>query len=159
MSFQPALRGLAGFCMFHVPNRRHRPLLSSVEPKVVFPISILVVEDDWLIGDDLKATLQDMGYKVLGPAQNCSAALEIILNDRPHLALVDIQLGSETCEAVLDECRLQNVPVVISSGYHPEMMPDFCRDRPTVSKPVDMRQLSAALAIVASFLSSRGTLH
>lgn len=120
---------------------------TSQEPgRSATPLSILVVEDEWLIGEDLKLILEELGYKVLGPALTCSAALELIWTEKPDIALVDTQLGSETCEVVLDECRLRNVPVVISSGHDIAMMPEFCRDLPAVTKPYGRCELIERLA-------------
>ena len=59
-------------------------------------MKILIVEDEWLIGEDLKDRLEQLGHEVLGPALNCSAALELIFRTRPDLAVVDTHLGSET---------------------------------------------------------------
>ena len=98
-------------------------------------LSVLVVEDDWLIGQDLKDRLEVAGCAVLGPAPNCSAALEVLWRQRPDLAFVDTHLGSETCEAVLDECDRQRIPVIISSGHDEQDLPPFARGFRYLGKP------------------------
>ena len=98
---------------------------------------ILIVEDDYLIGQDLRERLQTMGHDVLGPASNCAAALEALFNSRPDIAMVDTQLGSETCEAVLSECRALDVPVIICSAHDAEGLPAFCAGLPRVGKPFE----------------------
>lgn len=90
--------------------------------------NILIVEDDANQAELLKKALMALGHRVLGPARDCSSALELIWRERPDLAFVDTHLGSETCEAVLEECDNQSVPVVITLGDGDDL-PAFCGDR------------------------------
>jgi DNA-binding response OmpR family regulator len=106
---------------------------------------ILIVEDEAHHGQALKQVLEGSGYRVLGPAPDCSAALELIWRERPDIAFVDTHLGSETCEAVLDECDLQDVPVIITST-NVETLPAFCGDRGRVGKPVVLGAIDTAIA-------------
>lgn len=111
--------------------------------------SILIVEDDAEQAELLKQALVALGHMVLGPAHDCSSALELIWRERPDLAFVDTHLGSETCEAVLEECDHQSVPVVITIAGDDEF-PVFCgqRDRlvgsPTASTLQEVLRSSAA---------------
>lgn len=109
-------------------------------------IRVLVVEDEWLIGEDLKAQLEDLGCAVMGPAPSCSAALEAIWSAKPDLAFVDTQLGSETCEAVLEECERQGIPVIIMSGHSASDLPLFCGDRQLLSKPYQLADVKRAFS-------------
>lgn len=90
--------------------------------------SILIVEDDIQQAEVLKQALEALGHTVLGPARDCSSALELIWRERPDLAFVDTHLGSETCEAVLEECDHQSVPVVITIAEDDDF-PSFCGER------------------------------
>lgn len=91
---------------------------------------ILIVEDNAEQARTLKEALESLGHTVLGPAPDCSSALELIWRDKPDLAFVDTHLGSDTCEAVLEECDQQAVPVVVTTQETDEL-PLFCglRDR------------------------------
>ena len=108
-------------------------------------LKVLVVEDEWLIAEDLRSSLEDLGCEVLGPAPSCAAALEVIWRNKPDLAYVDTRLGSETCEAVLDECDLQGVPVIISSGHAQAALPDYALGRPMLNKPYHPSELESSL--------------
>jgi len=94
------------------------------------PSRILVVEDNAHQANLLKQALEDLGHTVLGPAPDCSSALELIWREKPDLALVDTHLGSDTCEVVLEECDQQAIPVIITLEDEADI-PDFCgtRDR------------------------------
>jgi DNA-binding response OmpR family regulator len=109
-------------------------------------LRILVVEDEWLIGEELKDQLEELGHEVMGPALNCAAALELVFRSRPDLAVVDTHLGSETCEAVLDELAAQAVPVLICSGHSEHDLPDFARGFPLLSKPFSRQTVESALS-------------
>lgn len=107
--------------------------------------SILIVEDDLAIAADLKAMLEARGHRVIGPASNCSSALELLWREPPDLAFVDTHLGSETCEVVLEECDQQMIPVIIAAS--PESgLPDFCGARRNIVKPLTDHAVHMALS-------------
>jgi DNA-binding response OmpR family regulator len=104
--------------------------------------SVLLLEDDAIVAEGLRSDLEDRGFRVLGPAFDCSAALKVLMHERPDFAVLDTHLGSETCEVVLEECLAQNVPVVISSGHAPEQLPAFAEGIPLLPKPYLPEHLS-----------------
>ena len=108
-------------------------------------VKVLIVEDEFLIAEDLKTTLEELGYEVLGPALSCSSALEVLWSNKPDLALIDTQLGSETCQVVVEECRLQSIPMVICSGHFQSELPDYCKDLPLLGKPYHRTTVMAAM--------------
>lgn len=109
-------------------------------------MKILVVEDEFLIAIDLQDHLEKLGHDVMGPAESCTSALELIFRTRPDLAIVDTHLGSETCEVVLDELRVQQIPVVICSGYTKDHLPAFASQFPLLEKPYSPETIHAALS-------------
>lgn len=110
----------------------------------MMPSKILIVEDELHHGQELKRLLEGRGHTVLGPAPDCSAALELIWRERPDIAFVDTHLGSDTCEAVLEECDLQDVPVIVTST--PLVgVPQFCGERNSIFKPIDNISVDAAI--------------
>lgn len=56
-------------------------------------VKILVVEDEIIIADNLIRVLQKLGYKTLEPASTFTEAIELIENEMPDIALLDISLG------------------------------------------------------------------
>lgn len=57
--------------------------------------SILVVEDEPLIAEDICDTLNDAGYGISGIAYNAKDALRILESHSPSLALLDINLDGD----------------------------------------------------------------
>lgn len=56
-------------------------------------VKILVVEDEIIIADSICAILEGLGYEVLEPAISYTEALEVLEEEKPDLALLDIQLA------------------------------------------------------------------
>lgn len=53
---------------------------------------ILIVEDQALLGMSLTWELQDAGHRVLGPVSSFAHAQRLAAQERPDLALIDIEL-------------------------------------------------------------------
>lgn len=56
-------------------------------------VKILIVEDEIVIAENIRAVLDKLGYEVLEPAIHYTEALETLERDKPDLAILDIQLG------------------------------------------------------------------
>jgi DNA-binding NarL/FixJ family response regulator len=60
-------------------------------------VKIMIIEDHPLFSKGLAALIaSDPGYEVIGEAANLSEALSIAEGDKPALAIVDINLGTES---------------------------------------------------------------
>jgi DNA-binding LytR/AlgR family response regulator len=58
-------------------------------------IRILIVEDEFIIAEDLKLQLEKLGYSVTGIAKSYEKALSLISENEPDLLLVDIKLKGD----------------------------------------------------------------
>ncbi len=65
-----------------------------MEPK----IKILIVEDEALIAENLRFTLEDLGYEVTDTCYTFSEAKQAIESNLADLAMLDINLGSNEAE-------------------------------------------------------------
>lgn len=108
-------------------------------------MDILVVEDEWLIAEELCDRLRDMQHCPIGPALSCAEALELLKQKQADVAILDTELGHETCQAVLEECVRMGIPVIISSGHDKSHLPDFVRGRVLLPKPHSDYALAEAL--------------
>ena len=91
---------------------------SEPEPLDLKGVRILVVEDSWLLGINLKSLLRALGADVLGPVATTSDAERLISGHLPDAALVDFSLrGDELAHGLIDRLHNQGVRVVVISGY------------------------------------------
>ncbi len=58
-------------------------------------VKILVVEDELIIADNICDALEDLGYEALEPAINYTEAIATIEEEKPDIAILDIQLSGK----------------------------------------------------------------
>ena len=98
---------------------------------------ILIVEDDALLGLDLKGHLERAGFSVLGPAASASKALVLLAQAGCDAAILDVHLGrGQTSEPVAQELRSRGTPFVTVTPYSHEHQPEAYSGFPVLSKPV-----------------------
>jgi two-component system, response regulator PdtaR len=78
--------------------------------------AVLVVEDEYLIAEELRLFLEELGWIVLGPTSNVEASLAA-LDQQPAVAVLDMQLGKEMVTPVAVALRERGIPFVASSSY------------------------------------------
>ena len=58
-------------------------------------INILVTEDESIVRKDIERSLKKLGYNVVGSADTGEKAIELALQLKPDIALMDIMLKGE----------------------------------------------------------------
>ena len=112
----------------------------------VKPSRILVVEDAFLIGMDLKISLEQMGYHVLGPAPSSSRAMSLLQREHCDGAILDVNLGRETSESVADYLVDQKIPFFFLTGYNNLNISDpLLQSKPLYHKPMNREALAEAI--------------
>ena len=106
---------------------------------------VLVVEDDALLGLDIANQLTDAGLEVVGPATSVAKALGLLGEVSCNVAVLDVNLGSETAEPVARELRARGTPFVVLSGYSSAQHPPGFHGAPLLSKPARPDDLLALL--------------
>ena len=106
---------------------------------------VLVVEDDYLLAQDLCEQLQSWGAEVMGPVASVAEALALLeAGPAPVEAVLDIGLGDEWVYPVADALRARGIPFVFATGYDAWVIPDDYADVPLNAKPVALRDAPAA---------------
>lgn len=84
------------------------------------PVSILLVEDDFVIAGNLIEQLEQYDYRIVGHATNSYEALELFRQARPDIALLDIELnGSELdgIELSKELHRISPLPILFLTSH------------------------------------------
>jgi DNA-binding response OmpR family regulator len=106
-------------------------------------IRVLVVEDEFMIGLDVSQQLASAGYEVVGLATSVPKALR--LEPRCDVAVLDVNIGSETCDPVARKLRESGKPFVVLTGYSPDNLASSFNDATILTKPPCMVDVLAAV--------------
>jgi DNA-binding response OmpR family regulator len=88
--------------------------------------TVLVAEDDAIIGFDITDALEAAGYAILGPASSCSDAFAWLENSPPDIAILDAMLQDGPCTELARELQNRAIPFIIYSGRsHKEFAAEF----------------------------------
>jgi len=106
---------------------------------------VLVVEDEFMIGLDISQQLAAAGFEVVGPATSVAKALRLIAQLGCDIAVLDVNLGSETCEPVAEKLRASGKPFVVLTGYSPDNLVPSLTDATILTKPPCIADVVAAV--------------
>jgi CheY-like chemotaxis protein len=118
----------------------HVGLLRSLRGRL-----ILVVEDDPFIALDLKATLEQAGVIVLGPAGRLADAMLLAEKSLPVAAVLDVRLEVGTSLPLAAWLAERDVPLLFQTS-DPTMIDAAHAAAPVLRKPFRPEQLITALA-------------
>jgi DNA-binding LytR/AlgR family response regulator len=106
---------------------------------------VLVVEDEYLIAEDLREQLEASGAQVIGPVGHLEAALDHARDERIDAAVLDLNLGGAAAFPVADLLADRSVPMVFSTGYDAIAIPPRYAHVRTCIKPLAIATLVRAL--------------
>ena len=108
---------------------------------------ILVVEDEFMLADELHMVLEAAGALVLGPVGSVEEALRCIaMASTIDGAILDVNLDGELVFPVADHLAARGVPFVFLTGYGSGTAEGRHAGRPTLGKPLKPQVLIRALA-------------
>ncbi len=84
--------------------------------------NVLVIEDESIVSKDIQHSLKKLGYNVVGSAASGEKAIELALELKPDIVLMDIMLQGELTgiEAAEQIRAAINIPVVYLTAYADE---------------------------------------
>lgn len=110
-------------------------------------LSVLLVEDEFIIALLLEEMLRDLGYRVLGPVARLGKALEMARREGVDAAILDINLNGEEVYPVAETLAARGIPFVFVTGYgRDRLRAPYCNS-PTLPKPFRRGDLQDALAM------------
>lgn len=64
-------------------------------------LNVLIIEDDLIVASAIRQSLEDAGHRVSGVARESREAMNLLKNDPPDLAVIDITLGKSKDGGIL----------------------------------------------------------
>ncbi len=108
--------------------------------------AVLLVEDSLIIALDAEDILTRLGAEAVVTAATVEAALEILEETRPHVAMLDINLGDQTSFTIADRLNALGVPFIFATGYGEEaQLPVEHQSRIVVQKPYTIENVARAI--------------
>ena len=108
--------------------------------------TILVVEDAYLVGLQLKDDLESLGYTVIGPASSVKRAINLIDTNAVCGAVLDVNLGHENSIPIANRLDKDDVPFIFITGYESVSADDtIFTNKKLLRKPVLIDDVKNAL--------------
>jgi len=110
------------------------------------PGNVLIVEDDPIIALDFEDTILGFGVKAVRTAGNVANALQMIADQAPDFALLDVGLVREKSFAIAERLAELKIPFVFVTGYGADAkLPAALAGKPRLPKPYSSDALKALL--------------
>jgi hypothetical protein len=103
-------------------------------------LRLLIVEDEWMLAEDLARYFSKMGAHILGPAATVEQAS--VHADDAEAAILDVNLNGRRVFPIAEKLMRRSVPFVFFSGETEIVIPDHLR---SVS---NLRKSSGSQAVV-----------
>jgi ActR/RegA family two-component response regulator len=101
---------------------------------------ILIAEDDGLIAEDLRISIEREGAEV-HLATTVVQALMLLDRIAVDGAILDCRLVNDASTAVADALKRRQIPYVVVTGYAAEVLPVELRGAPYLAKPFRSKDL------------------
>lgn len=109
-------------------------------------LSILVVEDEYLLAHDLAKELGRCGATVVGPVATLAEGEALACSAKLDGAVLDVGLGNELSFGIADHLATRRIPFVFATGYAKMVIPRRYRTVSLVDKPFDPAEVVRALS-------------
>ena len=107
---------------------------------------VLVVEDEYLVADDVSIALREAGAAVIGPFGSYGAAARALGEERFDCAVLDVNLRGQESTPLAQVLEDAGVPTLVVTGYSGDALPGPLQNAPRLEKPVNAREVPRALA-------------
>lgn len=114
-------------------------------------LRIFIAEDDPVVLMGCRSMLRILGHTVCGSAMDGNSAVQGILEQKPDIAIMDINMpGCDGITAADQVTEKLDIPVILVTGYHNETFIDRSTRSGVYSylqKPIDEYDLQSAISI------------
>jgi light-regulated signal transduction histidine kinase (bacteriophytochrome)/CheY-like chemotaxis protein len=107
----------------------------------------LLVEDSLIIAMDAEDILLRLGAETVATASTVPQALAELVDAKPAIAILDINLGTETSLPIADRIRALGIPYLFATGYGEQaQLPEAHRDAPVLQKPYTIEGVARGIS-------------
>lgn len=128
--------------------------MSTNEDVVTNTRRVLVAEDEALIRLDLVEMLREEGYEVVAEARDGQEAVELTIEHRPDLVIMDVKMPRrDGIDAAAEIAAARLAPVVILTAFSQRELVERARDAGAMAylvKPFSKADLVPAIELAAS---------
>jgi CheY-like chemotaxis protein len=117
-------------------------------------LSVLLVEDEYLIALEAEQMLGDMGIKSIEIASTWDTAFKRVEEGRFDVAILDVNLNGQLSFPIAGKLSERGVPVVFASGYDLRERAEAGLEGVFVTKPYTSERLKEALLSALSGATS-----
>lgn len=104
---------------------------------ILSPKSVLILEDEGLVGLMLEQVVRDMGAGMIDVFSATTEALAALTEKTYDCAVLDVLVRDGTSMPVADALDQRGIPFLFSSAAGAEVLAPRFRDRPLIEKPFD----------------------
>jgi FixJ family two-component response regulator len=117
---------------------------------------LMIVEDEFLIGEDLAHGPRKEGIDVLGPYNSIARAIEALSGNEPiGAAILDLNIRGRVAFDLAEKLNERNIPFIFYTGYDSVIIPEKFRQIGRVRKPAGWQEIKRALFPDAPRLAKR----
>lgn len=121
-------------------------------------IKILVVEDEWIVSEEIKEILEKNGFEVIGQASDAASALELSIQNPPDIALLDINIKGEKDGIELAKIlkKNQNIAIIFITAYDDKKFIDRAKElnpHAYIVKPFQEKNIVIAIELAFHSIS------
>lgn len=117
---------------------------------------VLIVEDEYLIMDEVKRIIESAGGIVVGAHGNLDDDVFERSAISSDIAMLDINIRGKMIYPFADVLRERGVPFIFATGYDFDGIPEKFSSVPRIQKPFDPHELVNALADTRAKASHAG---
>lgn len=127
------------------------------------PIRVVIAEDEAIIRLDLRETLEEEGYEVVGETGRGDEAVELVRRLSPDVAILDIKMpGLDGLSAAREITGERRAAVVILTAFSQRDLIERARDAGAMAylvKPYQRTELVPAIEVALARFSDMRDLH
>lgn len=79
---------------------------------------VLIVEDDFIVGHDLREMVRSLGLETIGPISGVAPALAVVRDVHVDAALLDVRIDGGLSFEVADALDAADIPYAFVTGLH-----------------------------------------